>query len=198
MPGCEAVEHGLNGCELAPSLNGIIEVRVTPPIPAPEWVEGREGIGGGVACDGLWIENDQAVRVGPLVIAGMLDVMLLNGFEVLLAAVERDMHAARLLGGTQGRHIDIAGLGHAVGGRGFGRGQLPLIEREELPGKRAAVPTVEGAVNVLENYACLIVVPVVDLVALIFVARQTVIDRHLGMARAEGALIEYAAVAAAA
>src|SRR5260370_42639796 len=102
MPACEPVEHGLNGCDLAPSLNGIIEVRVTPPIPAPEWVEGREGIGGGVACDGLWIEDDQAVRVGPLVIAGMLVVILLSVFEVLLAALEHAMHEARTLGGPQG------------------------------------------------------------------------------------------------
>ena len=69
---------------------------------------------------------------------------------------------------------------------GFGRRQLPLIERDELPGKRAAVLGVEGAIDVLENYAGLIVVAVVDEVAFIFVARQTVIDRDLGMARADG------------
>ena len=100
MPACEPVEHGFDGCDLPPGLNGIIEVRVTPPIPAAERVEGGKGIGSGIAYDGLGIEDDQAVRVSPLVIAGMLDVMVPDGFEVLLAAVERDMHAARLLGGT--------------------------------------------------------------------------------------------------
>ena len=117
---------------MSPGLNGIIEVCVTPPIPTPKRVDGGEGIGRGIADDGLWIEDDQAVGVGPLVIAGMLNVMVLNGFEVLLAAVERDMHAARLLGGTRRRNVDIPGLGHAVGARGFGGRQLPLIECDEL------------------------------------------------------------------
>src|SRR5277367_2161240 len=101
MPACEPVEHGFNGCNLPRGLNSIIEVCVTPPIPAPERVEGREGIGGGIADDGLRIENDHAVGVGPLVIAGMLDVVVLDGFEVLLAAVERDMHPAGLPGGAR-------------------------------------------------------------------------------------------------
>src|SRR5271170_2075991 len=198
MPACEAVEHGFDGCDLPPGLNGIIEVRVTPPIPAPERVEGCESIGSGIAYDGLRIKDDQAVRVGPLVIAGMLDVMVLNGFEVLLAAVECDMHAAGLLGGTRRRNVNIPGLGHAVGGRGFGRRQLPLIECDELSGKRAAVLGVEGAVYVLENYASLIVVAMVEEVAFIFVAWLTVIDRHLGMPCADCRLIEHIAVSLAA
>ena len=114
MSARKPVEHGLDGCDLPPGLNGIIEVRVTPPVPASERVEGREGIGGGIADDGLRVKDDQAVGVGPLVIAGMLDVMVLDGFEVLLAAMERDMHAARLLGGARRRNVNIPGLGHAV------------------------------------------------------------------------------------
>ena len=198
MPARKPVEHSLGCRDLPPGLNSIIKVRVTPPIPAPERVEGREGIGRGITHDGLRIKDDQAVRVCPLVIAGMLDVTVLNGFEVLLAAVERDMHAARLPGGARRRNVDIPGLGHAVGGRGFGRRQLPLIERDELPGKRAAVLWVEGAICVLENYAGLIVVAAVDEVPFIFVARLTVIGRHLGMTRADCALIEHIAVVAAA
>ena len=50
----------------------------------------------------------------------------------------------------------------------------------------------------LENYAGLIVVAAVDEVPFIFVARLTVIGRHLGMTRADCALIEHIAVVAAA
>src|SRR5689334_18079392 len=106
------------------------------------------------------------------------------------------MHAARLLGGTRCRNVNIPGLGHTVGGRGFRGRQLALVERDEIPGERAAVLGVERAIYVLENYAGLIVVAVVDEVSIVFAARLTVIDRHLGMARANGALIEDVPVAA--
>lgn len=143
----EPVKHRFDGCDLAPSLNRIIEIRVTPPIPATKRVQRRPEIGQGIAHDGLRIKDDELVGIGPLVISSMAGIAVSDGVKILFAAMECDVHPASLLGGTGCRYIDEARLGHAVGAGGFRKGELALIEREELTRRLALVRGVERTIN---------------------------------------------------
>ena len=197
MAACNPVEHGFDRCDLPPGLNGVIEIRVAPPIPAAKRVQRRTEIGPGIAHNGLWIEDDDTIGVGPLIIAGVFNISGLNGLEVLLAAMERDMHPARLLSRTRRRYINVTDLGHAVGSRRCRSRQLPLIKREELAGKRAGVLWIERSVSVLEDNPGLVVITVVDEISFVCPARQTIIHRDLGMAGANRVLIKQIADAGA-
>jgi hypothetical protein len=87
----------------------------------------------------------------------MSGIAVADGVKILLAAVECDMNPARLLGGTDGRHIDIPGLGHAVGAGGLRKGELVLVERNQLARKLALVLGVERAINLLKKDPGLII-----------------------------------------
>src|SRR5215472_14712023 len=113
MRACQPVEHCFDRGDLPTGFHCVIEVRVSPPVPAPERVSGRKRIDSGVTGGGLWKEDDQAIAVSPLVVAGMLDITALDRLDILLAAVQRDVHAAPLPCGTRGRNVHIPGLSHA-------------------------------------------------------------------------------------
>jgi hypothetical protein len=168
---------------LAPCLHRIVEIGISLPIPTPKRVQRSPEIGQGIARHGLRIKDDELVCIGPLIVAGMSGIAVADSVKILLAAMECDMNPARLPGGAGGRHVDIPGLGHAVGAGGLRKGELALIERNQLARKLALVLGVERAINLLKKNPGLIIIAFVDEVILVIGAGETIIHGHLGMAR---------------
>jgi hypothetical protein len=83
-------------------------IDVTPPIPASFRI-GRQVR----ARFGLRVENNEMVGIGPGIISGVIDEMSVDVADVLLAAMERDVDAARSTVLAVLRNENITGIAQA-------------------------------------------------------------------------------------
>src|SRR5882757_3052640 len=88
----QRIEHRFDSFDLRPGLGdiAILVVDVTPPVPAPLGVERRER-----TRRRLRIKHNQMIGIRPGVVAGIIDETPTDIATVLLAAMQRDMNAAR-------------------------------------------------------------------------------------------------------
>src|SRR6185503_13019024 len=83
--GAQPVDHLGDGTDLRAFLGGVVRPGVAPPVPAAARVVDPE-----VTCHDLRVEHDQAIGIGPAVIARVADEALADRFGSLPAAVEHD------------------------------------------------------------------------------------------------------------
>ena len=162
----------MHGCHLPARLDRVVLVVVTPPIPAAIRIgEGRMG---------FRIENDDAIAVGPMAIAGRGSEPIADERRGLFAAVKGDVHAAGGAGGAIGRNVNEAGFVQTMV-RGIGQ-ELCLIEFNQLAA-RCSDSRIERAVDVPKKVACLIIVAVIDEGAAGAAAACTLVIGDEGMTR---------------
>src|SRR4029077_5992661 len=93
---------------------------------------------------------------------GLLDENPSDGARVLLAAVQRDVHAAGGALLARSRHKHIAFIAHAQRVGDMTAVVAVLIEALDAPAERPKRAGTQGAIDVLENDAGLIVVALID------------------------------------
>ena len=153
----KAIEHAAHGGDLQALLRRIFALRieeiiVTPPVPAALRIRGQGGQYR-KACDRLRVEHDQAIGVGPLVVAGEPVKRAFDFFRALLAAVKCDMHATRLHRLAIRRHVSVPGVGHrnaqVVGKAAVVEREFALREFDDA-GESRCLRRVQRAVDVLQ------------------------------------------------
>lgn len=164
----EARKHGAHCRHLPAVLVRIVGVVVAPPVPTTDRVAPGETGPAGQRIR-LWIEDNEIVGVGSLVVAGLLNVGVRNLATrpadkgrtwKLLAAVEDHMHPAGAAGRAGGGHVRPTRGPHAVGG---GRAdEFSLIELDESATEIAHVFRVQRPVDPLQQLARRVEVAVVD------------------------------------
>src|SRR5262249_52028929 len=141
---------GPDGGYLGSILAEIVEVGITPPVPAALRVDR--------ARFGLGEEDYEPVRIGDLGVARFLDELVAHRLARLLATVECDMDAAAPLRRAGRGDIDHALVGEAVASPGAGL----LVGHDELASRFRGV-ILERAIDPVEDGLWLIVVAVADI-----------------------------------
>jgi uncharacterized membrane protein YeaQ/YmgE (transglycosylase-associated protein family) len=130
--GGKAVDHAPHGLDLQAIARVVVGSRIAPPVPAGKGVvyplprAERQA----VARNGLRVEDDNAVVVGPGVVARALDEALPDLCRALTAAVEGDMHPAARAA-TRLRHIDVSLIGES-GIDWLAIDERPLVENQQF------------------------------------------------------------------
>src|SRR5262249_6107577 len=107
-------------------------------------------------------EHDDAIGVGPRVVAGPLDELPADCRHILLAAVQNDMHAAGLACFAGLRNEDVAVVAQAQRAGDMRSRVAVLVEMLEAAGERAGRWRQQDAIDMLKNNAGLIVAAAVD------------------------------------
>src|SRR6266852_5300624 len=157
------VDHPLHGSHLPATLDGIVRIIITPPIPATERVL--------AAGSRLRIEHNDVVGVGPFVVAGVANVSRTEGHEpgscreipiclVLLAAVKHDMQLAGLPIAAIRRNVQPPIGCHAMIVRLIN--ELALSEDDAPTAELTGVLRVQISVNPPQQLPGGIVITVID------------------------------------
>lgn len=118
----KAEQHSVNRGHLPAGLRGIVGIIIAPPIPAAIRIaQGPMRFG---------VEDDQAIAIGPAMIAGQRTILVTDQLGGLLAAMKGDVYAAKSAVGTRSWNIDKTGLAQTVAGRIVDK--VALIELDQL------------------------------------------------------------------
>lgn len=178
----DTVDHRFERHHLPATFARIVQIITPPPVPTATRVR-RCG-------NGLRVQNDHVVRIGPAVVAGGLVEGGANRGFVLHAAVQRDVEFAGLTGGAAGGDVGVAGGGHAMGGGVAVAPERGLVEVDEAAGERADVLGVERAVEPVEDGAGGVEIAVVDVRAAIEGADAAEVVGGHGVFDGQVALVE--------
>ena len=98
--GEQSADHGVNRSKLGTRFHRVVGTRITEPVPAALRIERDRG------RIHLRIQNEDAVRVGPVVVVGLLIEIVANHGRRLLASMERDVNLALRSLIARLRHVD--------------------------------------------------------------------------------------------
>src|SRR5438552_17880957 len=109
------------------------------------------------------MKREQAIGGGRGSVGGIVNGTPIDIATVLLAAMQRDMDAARRTVLALPGNEHVAGVAQAERSGIMGLGVSRLVETPECPGQRPPIGSIQRPVNVLENNSGLVVAALVDI-----------------------------------